>query len=76
MIDVLGHPEWRDDPRFANGRTRMENRQALTDCSNAALSSGTRAHWEAALIKAGVPVGPVQTVGEALSHPQSVRWTW
>ena len=38
---------------------------------NAALAGRTRADWEARLIAAGVPAGPVQTVGEALSHPQA-----
>ncbi len=38
---------------------------------NAALATGTRAQWEAALVAAGVPAGPVQSVAEALSHPQA-----
>jgi crotonobetainyl-CoA:carnitine CoA-transferase CaiB-like acyl-CoA transferase len=69
---VVGHPEWCEDPRFATARARLENREALTDCLNAALANGTRAYWEARLVEAGVPAGPVQDVGEALSHPQSI----
>ena len=71
ITDVLGHPGWRDDPRFSTARARLQNRDALTDCLNAALAGHTRAHWEALLTAAGVPVGPVQTVEEALSHPQA-----
>ncbi len=71
LVDVLAHPEWRDDPRFKTPRSRLENRQALTDCMNAALESQTRAYWEQKLNAAGIPAGPVQTVGEALGHPQS-----
>ena len=37
----------------------------------AALAGRTRAEWEALLVAAGVPAGPVQSVGEALSHPQA-----
>jgi crotonobetainyl-CoA:carnitine CoA-transferase CaiB-like acyl-CoA transferase len=68
---VLGHPEWRGDPRFTTPLQRLQNREALTACLNAALAGHTRAEWEARLSAAGVPVGPVQSVGEALSHPQS-----
>ena len=71
ITDVVGHPEWCEDPRFGTARARLQNRETLTECLNAALAGHSRAHWEARLSAAGVPVGPVQTVGEALSHPQA-----
>lgn len=71
IAEVLRHPEWCADPRFSTARARMQNRAALADCLNETLAGGTRAHWEAQLSAAGVPVGPVQSVGEALSHPQA-----
>jgi crotonobetainyl-CoA:carnitine CoA-transferase CaiB-like acyl-CoA transferase len=43
----------------------------LAEHLNAALAAGTRAQWEDRFNQAGVPAGPVQTVGEALTHPQS-----
>lgn len=70
ITEVLGHPEWRDDPRFASGKTRQAHRLELQECINGALAGGTRAHWEQLLNAAGVPAGPVQSVAEALSHPQ------
>lgn len=72
IADVLGHPEWRDDPRFATNTARMENRDALVMHMNAVIAQRTRAHWIAALDAAGVPCGPVHTLGEALSHPQTL----
>jgi crotonobetainyl-CoA:carnitine CoA-transferase CaiB-like acyl-CoA transferase len=71
ITDVVGHPEWRDDPRFASGHARLQNRQALAECLNAAMAVQNRAHWEERLTAVGVPVGPVQSVGEALSHEQA-----
>jgi crotonobetainyl-CoA:carnitine CoA-transferase CaiB-like acyl-CoA transferase len=71
LAEVLGHAEWCSDPRFGTARARLQNREALTACLNEALAGHTRAHWEALLSAAGVPVGPVQSVGEALSHPQA-----
>jgi len=72
IADVLGHPEWRDDPRFATNSTRMENLPALVDAMNNVLATRTNAEWIAAFDAAGVPVGPVHTIGEALEHPQTI----
>jgi crotonobetainyl-CoA:carnitine CoA-transferase CaiB-like acyl-CoA transferase len=71
IAEVLGHPEWCDDPRFGTAQARLRNRADLAVCLNAALAGNTRAYWEARLTEAGVPVGPVQSVAEALSHPQA-----
>ncbi len=71
VCEVLDRPEWREDPRFSSATARIQHRAELTTCMNAALAGGTRAHWEAALVAAGVPAGPVQSVAEALSHPQA-----
>ena len=71
VVEVLGQPQWRDDVRFNTPAARIQHRAALTTCMNAALSGRTRAEWEALLVAAGVPAGPVQSVGEALSHPQA-----
>ncbi len=71
ITEVVGHPEWCSDPRFSSARARLEHREELTGCVNAALADRTRAQWESLLAAAGVPVGPVQSVAEALSHPQA-----
>jgi crotonobetainyl-CoA:carnitine CoA-transferase CaiB-like acyl-CoA transferase len=72
IADVLGHGEWRDDPRFATNAARMENREALETLMNAVLITRTREEWIAAFDAAGVPAGPVHSLGEALSHPQTL----
>ena len=72
IADVLGHPEWRDDWRFATNTARMENLPALVDAMNAVLATRTNAEWIAAFDAAGVPVGPVHAIGEALTHPQTI----
>ncbi len=69
---VLGHPEWRDDPRFCTNSARMANLPALTAAMNAILMGQDKAHWIAAFDAAGVPAGPVHSIGEALSHPQTL----
>jgi crotonobetainyl-CoA:carnitine CoA-transferase CaiB-like acyl-CoA transferase len=68
----MGHPEWRDDPRYATNSARMQNLDALTAEMGAVLATRSRAEWMEAFDAAGVPVGPVHTIGEALSHPQTL----
>lgn len=72
IAEVLGHPEWREDPRFVSNSARMAHREELVALMNAVLRTRTRADWQAAFDNAGVPAGPVHTVGEALSHPQTL----
>jgi len=72
IAEVLGHPEWRGDPRFATNTARKHNLPALVELMNAVLGKRTRAEWLAAFDAAGVPAGPVHTIGEALSHPQTL----
>ncbi len=67
---VLGHPQWIADPRFATNDDRMRNREALVDAMERVLVQHDRAHWIEAFDAAGVPAGPVHSIGEALTHEQ------
>ena len=61
----VGHPEWADDPRFANFAARLTHRDELTRLLDDALMADTTANWLARL--AGrVPVAPVNDVAQAL----------
>ena len=71
IAEVLGHREWRDDPRFASNSARMTNLPELTAHMTDVLSTRTTAEWVSAFDAAGVPAGPVHSVGEALEHPQT-----
>jgi crotonobetainyl-CoA:carnitine CoA-transferase CaiB-like acyl-CoA transferase len=71
IAEVLGHPEWREDPRFATNSARMTNLGALTQAMHDVLVQRTAAQWIEAFDAAGVPVGPVHSIGEALEHPQT-----
>ncbi|HUH95078.1 MAG TPA: CoA transferase [Casimicrobiaceae bacterium] len=72
IAEVLGHPEWRDDPRFASNSARMANLPALIALMDDVLSARGKDEWLAAFDAAGVPAGPVHTLGEALTHPQTL----
>jgi formyl-CoA transferase len=68
--DALGLPALKDDPRFRERDDRMRNQAALTDILEAHLATDTATAWEARLVAAGVPAGPVFTVPQIADHPQ------
>jgi succinate--hydroxymethylglutarate CoA-transferase len=70
--DVLGHPEWASDQRFASNRARVENRVAIDGLINAALSHDCADAWLAKLKAVGVPCGKINSVAEALDDPHTV----
>jgi CoA:oxalate CoA-transferase len=50
----------------------MENVEALKAELEKILKPDTPDHWLAKLEAAGVPSGPLQTVGQVVEHPQSI----
>jgi len=70
IAQVLGHPEWIEDARFVTNDARMRNREALVEAMERVLVAHDREHWIAAFDAAGVPAGPVHSIGEALTHEQ------
>jgi crotonobetainyl-CoA:carnitine CoA-transferase CaiB-like acyl-CoA transferase len=70
LAEVLGHPEWVDDPRFATNADRVNNRAAINAFVTDALASDTVSNWVTRLNDAGVACGPIWTVGEALESEQ------
>ena len=71
IAQVLGHPEWIDEVRFANGSARLANRGELERLMTAELRQRTAAEWIRVFDEAGVPVGPVNDIGQALEHEQT-----
>ena len=71
IAEVIGHPEWRDDPRFRTNTDRMANLEELVRLMNTVLFTRTRAEWVELFDAAGVPVGPVHSIGEAMTRGSS-----
>jgi len=67
---VLGHPDWATDPRYAKSASRVANKDVLLPLIAAAMKSNTRAHWVAAFEKAGVPCAAVNDIGELVATEQ------
>ena len=59
-----------DDPRFLDNAARMKNLPALIEILTAHLRMRTTSDWLAQFEAAGVPAGPVLSIGEMLTDPQ------
>ncbi|MDY7104118.1 MAG: CoA transferase [Actinomycetota bacterium] len=66
-IDLPGLPE---DPRFDTGEKRSANRAELNAIVAERLRTKPTSHWIAVLNDAGVPCGPVYSLGEVFADPQ------
>jgi crotonobetainyl-CoA:carnitine CoA-transferase CaiB-like acyl-CoA transferase len=62
LANVLGHPEWTTDPRFARNGDRVLNRPALKTAVREALKGKTRAEWVTILNAATVSAGPINDI--------------
>lgn len=70
VCDVVGHPEWKTDARFADRQARLKHRAELKHLLEAAMSDVSADDWWQRFNAVGVPAGPVLSVKEALAHPQ------
>jgi formyl-CoA transferase len=73
LAELLGHPEWADEARFATNAARVEAREVLVPLIAAGIAARPAAQWLALLEAAGIPAGPINSVGEALADPQAVH---
>jgi crotonobetainyl-CoA:carnitine CoA-transferase CaiB-like acyl-CoA transferase len=70
IVKALGRPELAADPRFRSNGDRMRNLDALVPLMSAITRTKSSAHWIAEFDAAGVPVGPINKVGDMLADPQ------
>jgi CoA:oxalate CoA-transferase len=71
LVDELGLPELKIDPRFQERDTRKGNRFLLTPLLEARLSQKTTAYWVDALNARGIPSGDVLGLEAALTSAQA-----
>ena len=72
ILDVLEMPGIAGDPRFADNAKRMENRSVLTEALGEVFAGRTTADWLQRLESAGVPAGPVLSIGEMHADAQTL----
>jgi len=72
ILDAIGRPELKQDPRFIDNDARVKNRTALDGIIAAFVGARTQAENLAIFEKAGVTAGPVYSVAELMDHPYIV----
>lgn len=66
---VLGDPEL-DSPDFADGASRLENRDRLNDVINKTTRTSAASDWIAKLNVAGVPCGEINSIDRVFASDQ------
>src|SRR5262249_15495889 len=70
LCDIVGRPELKSDPRFAERQSRKDNRAALKKELEVALNARPAKEWEQLFNERGVPAGCVLSVSEILAEEQ------
>lgn len=68
--DVLKRPDLADHPDFKSNAQRCQNRIALHEVLTEEFGRESREYWMEQGLAAGVPIGLVRTVSEALDSPE------
>jgi crotonobetainyl-CoA:carnitine CoA-transferase CaiB-like acyl-CoA transferase len=72
LCEVLGIADVPDDPRFGSNADRTRNRDELRPLLLAELGKWTADDLFLALNQAGVPCGPINTIGEGVEFAESL----
>ena len=67
--NVLGHPEWTNDPRFKTEQDRQANEDQLNALVGEAMQAHDADEWQRRFVAAGIPGAKVTTIPEAFEHP-------
>ena len=70
IATVIGLPKLIADARFKTNANRMAHQQELAELIAARTKTRTSADWILNLEASGVPVGPINKIGEMLADPQ------
>lgn len=72
FASALERDDLEADERFQTNPSRVAHRDVLIPLIEVTMLSRTTDEWVRVLDSAGVPVGPIQTVDQALSDPQVI----
>ncbi len=69
LCDVIGKPEWKTDPRWADRDDRIRNREEIRVALDEVLRKKPAEEWERLFTDAGVPAARVYSVPDIMAHP-------
>jgi crotonobetainyl-CoA:carnitine CoA-transferase CaiB-like acyl-CoA transferase len=68
--EVVGHPEWADDARYAPNEERVRHRDELIPLLRASFATKSADEWIEALEGASVPCAPIRAMDEVFASPE------
>ena len=71
LAEVLGHPEWGTDPRYATNAGRFAHKTELLGQIEEILLTRTKGEWIDRLEAAGIPCAPIHGLPEILAQEQT-----
>jgi crotonobetainyl-CoA:carnitine CoA-transferase CaiB-like acyl-CoA transferase len=70
LAGILGHPEWRERPEFADNASRVHNRALLTAEIEAITARQPARHWLELLDAHDIPCGPINDYAQVFADAQ------
>ncbi|MDB5059395.1 MAG: Formyl-CoA transferase [Chloroflexi bacterium] len=70
LCEILGSSELARNPKYATNQARVANRGELLPILQQYFGRATVGHWTDALLAAGLPSGPINTVDQVFDDPQ------
>lgn len=70
LVDVLGKPEWKEDPRFISISARNIHQKTLKVEIDAIMKHKTMDEWLVLFRQASVPASKIQTIDQVIADPQ------
>jgi crotonobetainyl-CoA:carnitine CoA-transferase CaiB-like acyl-CoA transferase len=71
LVRAIDRPDLIEDPRFATNIDRVRNYAELRELLEGIFRTRPRDEWLARLEQEDVPSAPINTVAEAIAHPQA-----
>jgi CoA:oxalate CoA-transferase len=72
LCESLEKLKWVNDARYTTNDLRNQNVEALKNEMEAVLMLNTTAHWVGRLGDFGIPASPINDIGQAATHPQTI----
>ena len=70
--NLLGHPEWIEDERFASPYARVQNEAVLYPLVREAMLAKPAAEWKALFDANAIVCGPINNLEQVFNHPQTI----
>lgn len=71
LAQAVGLPQLAEDARFRTNADRQQNKDALMELFTPLMKTRTTADWVARLEAAGMPCSAINTLEQAVTHPQT-----